>query len=255
VPGRDFAADAPAQLLRLPLAEGAAHGFPMMCDAEGRRLADGEFIQIPEGDRLHVKLSYDFGAGHRIEENTVMRQRPTLAQEEWTWTETRAGAVVRRFSVHFATGQATAEKPAEAGRKQWEEDLNIEPGRTFAGFAFTLAIESLRERLRRGETVELQAVGFTPKPRLVTVEITFGGRDEMTMGHRRVTGERFIVHPKIPWVAKLFINAPDTRIWLIDPAPNGFLRWEGSLAEPDDPVVRVDLLPGETSGPAAPAHN
>jgi len=35
--------------------------------------------------------------------------------------------------------------------------------------------------------------------------------------------------------------------------PAGFLRWEGPLALPDDPMVRVDLLPGGQSGPAVVA--
>jgi hypothetical protein len=39
-------------------------------------------------------------------------------------------------------------------------------------------------------------------------------------------------------------------IWLTHEPPAAFLRWEGPLVEPDDPVVRVDLLPGGTSEPA-----
>jgi hypothetical protein len=187
-----------------------------------------------------------------MEENTIVRQRPALVQEQWTWEETQTGQIVRRFAVDFRTGNATAEKIERGDRKRWEEKLKIEPGRTFAGFAFTLALECLRERLARGEKLELRAVGFTPKPRLVTVALSFGGLDQMTMGSRRVTGERFIIHPKIPRIAKAFIAAPDTRIWLIHPAPAGFLRWEGTPAEPTDNPVRVDVLPGESSEAAEP---
>ena len=51
---------------------------------------------------------------------------------------------------------------------------------------------------------------------------------------------------------QVFVEAPDTQIWLTSPAPAGFLRWEGPLAEPDDPTLRVDLLPGGKSEPAKP---
>ncbi len=74
----------------------------------------------------------------------------------------------------------------------------------------------------------------------------------MAMGGRILRGDRFMIHPEIPKLAKLLVKVPDTRIWLINPPPVGFLRWEGPLAEPSDPVVRVDLLPGEPSGPAEP---
>jgi hypothetical protein len=54
-------------------------------------------------------------------------------------------------------------------------------------------------------------------------------------------------------LAKLFVNVPDTRIWLTSPAPAGFLRWEGPIVLPTDPMIRVDLLSGEKSGPAESA--
>ena len=250
VGARAHAGDAPD--LRLPIAEGAAHGFPVLRDHQGRKLAEGEFAQIPTGDRLQVKLTYDFGDGHRIEENTVLRQRPTLAQESWSWQETRGDRTVRRFSADFATGNVVAEKIDGDETKHWTKTLKIEPGRTFAGFAFTLAIESLREPLARGEKIVLHAIGFTPRPRLVAVEISGRGLDRVPMSGREIEGDEFVVHPKIPAIAKPFISAPDTRIWLIHSAPGGFLRSEGPLAEPKDDVVRVDLLPGDASGPAVP---
>ena len=72
------------------------------------------------------------------------------------------------------------------------------------------------------------------------------------MSGRVLQGERFIVHPKLPRIARLFVDAPDHQIWLTSSAPVSFLRWEGWLAEPSDPIARVDLLPGGPSEPAAP---
>ena len=76
--------------------------------------------------------------------------------------------------------------------------------------------------------------------------------DRMRMSGRTLRGDHFIVHPKLPWIASLFVKVPDTEVWLTNPAPAAFLRWEGPLAEPDDPVVRVDLLPDGTSERAQP---
>lgn len=242
-------ADAP---LQFPLAPGEAHGFPELRDLQGHRLADAEFTQIPEGDRLRVRLAYDFGGGHRVEEATVVQIRPALVQQEWSWTETRGAETVRRFSVDFATGIATGEKQQNGQPKHWSNTVKIVPGRTFAGFAFSLALECLRDRVEHGEAVKLHAVAFTPEPRVVPVELTFAERDRLGMGGRNVTGDRFIIHPDIPAIAQWFVNAPDTRIWLIHDEPHDFLRWEGPLSEPDDPIVRVDVLPGDPSAPAEP---
>ena len=104
-----------------------------------------------------------------------------------------------------------------------------------------------------GERIELGTIGFTPKPRRVSVEVFHGGLDEMRMAGRTLRGDRFVIHPKIPWIADFFIDVPDTNLWLTNPGPAGFLRMEGPLVEPDDPIVRIDLLPGGESGPAKQA--
>lgn len=232
--------------------EGLARGFPVLRDSSGQKLADGDFAQWIDGDRLHVRISYAPGRGERIEESAVFRQRPRLVQEAWSFREQRNGELYRRFEVDFQARTASAAKREEGELEQWTEEIDVEPGRTFAGFGFTLAIKALRARLVEGETIELEAVGFTPGPRLASVELTHGGVDEIRMGGRTLRGDRFIIHPKVPWYARPFVNVPDTLIWLTTPTPAGFLRSEGPLAEPGDDAVRVDLLPG---GPSEPANS
>ena len=232
--------------------EGASRGYPAMRDLSGRTVADGEFAQWIENGRLHVSIAY-VGTARRIEEKAVFRQDKQLAQETWSMRETRNGALYRHFEVNFVKGTATAQKRDDEGKEleRWSDDVDVDAGRAFAGFGFTLAVKAVRARLKRGEHVELQAVGFTPKPQVVTVDLSYAGTDRLRMAGRSITGERFIVHPKLPWIAKLFVEVPDARIWLT-PAPAAFLRFEGTLAEPSDQVTRIDLLPGGPSEAATP---
>jgi hypothetical protein len=242
----------PAAAVELVELEGSLRGYPAMRDTTGKKLADGDFAQWIENNRLHVQIVYEFGSGRRVEEKAVFRQRPELIQDEWSLEEARDGRPYRRFAVDFNSSTATAQKREENELKRWSEKIDVEAGRTFAGFGFTLAIKQLRKRLIGGERIELKAVGFMPKPRLASVEISHGGVDRIRMSGRVVGGDRFVIHPKIPWIAEFFVDVPDMHIWLTNPPPAGFLRWEGPLAEPGDPVVRVDLLPGDGSGPATP---
>ena len=237
----------------VPDLEGAVHGFPELLDLQGKKLADGEFTQWIEDDRLHVTIIYNHGDGHRVEERSVFQQSPRLIQESWSWSEFDNGQLLRHFEVDFKAGKARATKRKGNELKYWFRDVRIEPGTTFAGFGFALAIKSFRQRLVDGQAVQLQAVGFTPKPRLVTVEISYGGLDEMTMGGRTVQGDRFVVHPKLSWFIRLFIKVKDSRIWFTDTRPFAFLRSENPVSEPTDPMVRVDVLPGSRSGAAEPA--
>jgi hypothetical protein len=243
---------APVLALKVTEPAAASHGYPSLCDVNGKKLADGEFRQWVENDQLHVVITYKFSAGEVYEEHSQFRQGSELIQEKWSWKESKHGKSQREFTVDFLTGIASAHISQD--HKDVSKKIEIEPGRTFAGFGFSLALSNLRKRLLSGEQVQLKAVGFsefpTLGPQVVNVTISHGGVDRMKMSGRSLKGDRFIVHPEVPFIAKFFVNVPDTKIWLTNPAPAGFLRWEGPIVLPTDPIVRVDLLSGEKSGPA-----
>jgi len=232
---------------------GAAHGYPGLCSINGKKVADGEFRQWVKNKRLHVIITYKFPDGEVYEEQTQLRQQPELIQEKWSWKESKDGKSQREFSADFVSGIATAHVREEKNQDV-SAKINVEPGRTFAGFGFTIALSNLRKRLLSGEQVQLKAVGFSPfptlSPQVVTVTISHGGLDRMRMSGRSLKGDRFIVHPEIFFLARLFVDVPDTNIWLTNPAPAGFLRWEGPVVLPTDPLIRVDLLSGTKSGSA-----
>jgi len=234
---------------------GAAHGYPGLYDISGKKLANSEFRQWIESNRLHVVITHRFSAGEVYEERAQFRQEPELMQEKWSWKESKHGRSQREFAVDFLTGIASAH--IREDHKDVSKKVKIEPGRTFAGFGFSLVLSNLRKRLLSGEQVQLKAVGFSPFPTLgpqvVTVTISHGGVDHLRMSGRSLKGDRFVIHPEIPFIAKFFVEVPDTKIWLTNPAPAGFLRWEGPIVLPTDPIIRVDLISGEKSGPAESA--
>jgi len=231
---------------------GAAHGYPGLYDINGKKLANAEFKQWLEGDDLYVVITYRFSNAQFFEEKSRFRQGKDLIQEEWSWKELSHGKPLRAFSVDFGSGIATAHITKD--NKDVSEKVEVKPGRTFAGFGFTIAISNLRKRLVKGEHVELSAVGFSPfptlKPQVVTVTISHGGVQRMKMGGRSLKGDEFIIHPEVPLIAKLFVKVPDTKIWLTNPPPAGFLRWEGPTVLPTDPMIRVDLISSTNNGPA-----
>jgi hypothetical protein len=238
-----------ASALEVTEPAGAAHGYPAVYNLDGKKLADGEFRQWVEDHLLQIVITYKFPDGGSFEERARFRQQPELAQEYWSWKELKNERLQREFSVDFLSGTATAHISKD--NKNVSDKVEIEKGRTFAGFGFTLALSNLRKRLLRGEQVQLKAVGFSPfptlKPQVVTVKLSHGGLDRMRMSGRSLKGDRFIVHPEVPAIAKLFVTVPDTKVWLTNPVPAGFLRWEGPVVLPTDPLIRVDLLSGMKS--------
>jgi hypothetical protein len=231
--------------------EGSARGYPSVRSLDGQTLANGEFSQWIEGERVHVKIHYEYPDGRVVEEQDILRQKPSVVQERWSWTETRRGELQRQFDIDFVAGVATAQKREKGELRQWSKKVDLDPGHAFAGSAFTLAIKGLRTRLLDGEKVRLQTVGFTPKPRMGTVELSHDGTEDVAMAGRTLSADRFVLHPLIPWIAKPFVHVPDSYIWLATPPPAAFLRWQGPMGQPSDDVVRVDLLPGDAGAPTS----
>src|SRR6266576_2588919 len=150
---------APVYALKVTEPAAASHGYPGLCDINGKKLADGEFRQWVESNRLHIVITYKFSAGEVYEEHSQFRQEPELIQEKWSWKESKHGRSQREFAVDFLTGIASAH--IRQDNKDVSKRINIEPGRTFTGFGFSLALSNLRKRLLSGEQVQLKTVGFS----------------------------------------------------------------------------------------------
>src|SRR5205823_10559100 len=124
---------------------GAAHGYPGLYDINGKKLANSEFRQWVESNRLHIVITYKVSAGEVYEEHSQFRQQPELIQEKWSWKESKHGTSQREFAVDFLTGIASAHIGQD--NKDVSKKINIEQGRTFAGFGFSIALSNLRKRL------------------------------------------------------------------------------------------------------------
>jgi hypothetical protein len=70
------------------------------------------------------------------------------------------------------------------------------------------------------------------------------------MAGRTIAADPYTIHPEIPAIARLFVTAPDQRVWLYGTGPAAFLRYEGPLVEPKDPRVRVDTIPSRPANAA-----
>jgi hypothetical protein len=96
-------------------------------------------------------------------------------QEQWSCKESKGSHVRCEFTVDLVAKTASAHIHNDNENKGAWDNIEIEPGRTFAGFGFTLALSNLRKYLINGEQIELKAVGLMPppllKPMLATVKI------------------------------------------------------------------------------------
>src|SRR5690349_18937904 len=192
--------------------EGDAEAVTSLTDLQGKVLADGRYEQHVAGDVLHVEARYTYPDGRVATEKASLRLHPGIEQESWSYTETKSGELVRSYEVDMKTGKAVATRVDQG--KRWRDDVDIEKGKTFAGIGFMLAVKALREKLAPGQSIELKAVAFTPRPRSATVSIIHDGPDEVHAAGHAIRGDKFTIHPEIPAIARLFIHVPDQYIWL-----------------------------------------
>jgi len=222
--------------------EGDAQAITSLIDAaSGAAIADGRYLQEVVGGVLKIESRFDFPDGRTIVERASLRLSPQIEQESWDWTERRDGALVREYEVDFRTRKAVATRVDQ--HKRWKEEVDIEPGKTFAGIGFVAVIKSLRAELEPGQKLELKVVAFTPRPRVATVDVIRVGLENLRMAGRTLSADHYTVHPDVPAIARLFVKAPDQQVWLFGTGPAAFLRYQGPLAEPSDPMIRVDLIP------------
>ena len=222
--------------------EGDAQAITSLIDAaSGAAIADGRYMQEVVGGVLKIESRFDFPDGRTIVERASLRLSPQIEQESWDWTERRDGALVREYEVDFRTRKAVATRVDQ--HKRWKEEVDIEPGKTFAGIGFVAVIKSLRAELEPGQKLELKVVAFTPRPRVASVDVIRVGLENVRMAGRTLSADHYTVHPDVPAIARLFVKAPDQQVWLFGTGPAAFLRYQGPLAEPSDPMIRVDLIP------------
>lgn len=239
---------AEAEPVALRHALGTLHGFPSMSDSSGRVIADGELTQELVSGSLVVHARWAFADGHRAEERDEFRVGRDVAQERFSWIETKDGDELRRFEVDFATGKAIAITRDDKNEvKREEAKLDLPRGRAFAGYGAALAISEIL--FEPAADAEFTFVAFTPKPRTVTLQVHRDGEERITVAGRSIPCDRYTLHPKIPFPVSLFAGARDAHLWLTHAAPPALVRAEQNLVAKDDPVVVIDVTP---RGPAHP---
>ena len=72
------AAPAFAEPVAVKFTEGVAHAFPVLRSAGGEKLAQGELVQIPRGDRVENRLTFRFRDGSVYDERVVFTQKDTF---------------------------------------------------------------------------------------------------------------------------------------------------------------------------------
>jgi len=231
------AAPAFAEPVAVKFTEGVAHAFPVLRSAGGEKLAQGELVQIPRGDRVENRLTFRFRDGSVYDERVVFTQKDTftlvsyqILQKGPSFPESIDAKVDRdsgRYEVRYK-GDEEATEEVLKGKIELPNDV------------YNGLLGMLMKNMPAGTATTVQIIAFTPKPRLVKMLLTPAGSDTVMMGESAVPATRFLVKPQLGLFASLLVtDLPDVKMWILSGEAPAFLKFEGPLFFMG-PIWRVD---------------
>ena len=240
------AATAGADPVAVRYSESLTHGFLVMKAPGGAVIAHGEYIQHPQGERIHNQLIFRFADGSVFDESVVFTQRRVFRLMSYKHVQKGPSfpeATEVSFDRESGRYRARSGKDTSEGKLDLPEDLH----NGLTGL--------LLKNLPPGAGATGHLVAFTPRPHMLNTKMSREGEDKFMVGDLSRTATRWLVGLEIPGakgvVASLFgKEPPDLRYWITTgPAP-GFVKFEGALFL-KGPRWRVEMMGPNWPGAAA----
>lgn len=223
-------------------AEGVLHGFLVLRDQAGRRLAHGDLLQVPRGDAIESRMVFRFADG------SVHDERVTFTQDR-VFTLIRYHLIQRgpafpddaEYRMDRSSGRY---RVVTRARRGGEEDVlqgSIElPPDTYNGMVVPVA-----KNLPAGEARTVSFVAFTPKPRLIDLDMLPAAEVRVTVTNDAKPSVLYVLKPKLGAILGLFARLagkqpPDNHLWIVTEDVPAFVKFEGALYM-GGPVWRIEL--------------
>ena len=212
--------------VRVRFHEGITRGFLAIRTPQGERIGHGELTQKPRGDEVDSRLLLQFKDGSVYDEATTYSQRGVFRLEAYRLTQrgpSFPGAEIsfdRKSGRYQAKTRETTGAPEETASGEFDMPADLANG---------MALLMLKN-LAPGEKATAQLAAFTPKPRLLRVDLHQEGEDRVVFAGDPKQALRYLVNLEIGGVTGLVARGEI-------PA---FVRFEGAMFL-NGPVWRVEM--------------
>jgi hypothetical protein len=233
-----FATTAHAGSVSVRYQEGVTRGFPVLrAVADNEKLAQGDFIQVAHGDRVASRLVFRFKDGSIHDETVVFSQRKAftlllyrLVQKGPSFPETLEAMIDRETSRYDVRYRPDEDSPEEhvSGKFEIPDD------------AYNGMISMIVKNLAPGAGTTVSIVAFTPKPRVVQLQLLPAADERAAVAGAQLPATRYHVRPQLGLFASLLVtDIPDIRVWVLPGEAPAFLKAEGPLYFMG-PIWRID---------------
>jgi hypothetical protein len=220
--------------------EGTVRGFLLLSNADGGRIASGDFNQVSQAGEIKSRTTFHFKDGSLHDETAVFTQRRTFVMKSYHLLQ--KGPAFREdmeVSLDRGTGKYRVKvKPHDGPEKVLTGKLEL-PLDVYNGMV-PIAVKNLAAGARE----KVHMVAFTPTPRVIELEITPSGEDKAQIGDLHKTATHYVLKPKLGLLkipaTLLGKSPPDNHIWVITADVPAFVKFQGPLAA-EGPIWRIEL--------------
>jgi hypothetical protein len=211
--------------------EGIVHGFLALRAPDGALIANGDLIQLAQGDRVTNRLVFRFKDGSVRDETSVYTQRGAfrlvsnhLVQKGPSFPQPID------LTIDCASGQVTARYADDHGTPKVESEHMELPPNLANGMTLTL----LKNVRANAPLPALSMVVATPKPRLVKLALSSVGDETFTTGNLARKATHYVVKIEIGGMAGLVApllgkQPQDTHVWILGGEAPAFVKSEGPM--------------------------
>jgi hypothetical protein len=241
---QDRKSDSDSHPVAVRYAEGMVHGFLHLSTAGGRPLADGDLLQIPRERHLESRMIFHFSDSSYFEETVTYTQHDVFRMLSYHLVQ-RGPAFERDLDARLeANGHYVVKaRSHDDGKLEEHEDTLDLPSDVANGLPIILL-----KNLKAGEAHTVHLVAFTPKPRLIGLELTPVAKSHVTVGRQREATTEYALKPRLGFFTSIFAallgkTPPDSHVWIVTEDVPAFVKFEGPLYM--GPVWRIELAAPE----------
>jgi hypothetical protein len=231
--------------IRVRLIEGNVHGFLILRAMNGTAIAQGELVQRPRDGGIDSQLILTFNDGSLWDERVTFSQKDVFRLEAYRLRQRGPSFPLSEIAFERRTGrfEARTQVTKQDEVKAASGDLPM-PTDLYNGMALVLL-----KNLSPGSGASVHMAVFTPKPRLVQMNLISEGEDVVRLGGASKKARRYLVKLEIGGltgaVASLIgKDPPDVRYWLVSGDVPAFVRFQGAMYL-NGPVWRLELTTPE----------
>jgi hypothetical protein len=225
-------------------AEGMVHGFLHLSTAGGKSLAEGDLLQVPRERHIESRMIFHFADSSYFDERVSFTQHDVFRMLSYHLVQ-RGPAFERDLDARLdASGHYVFKATSHNdGKTETHEDTLDLPSDVANGLTIILL-----KNLKAGEVHSVHLVAFTPKPRLIGLELTPVDKGHVTVGKQREATTEYALKPKLGFLTSIFAallgkTPPDSHVWIVTEDVPAFVKFEGPLYM--GPVWRIELAAPE----------